>query len=290
MSEAAEVRALEEHFRKLDNEDDNSSGHVPRSPSTSSLASSASSSSTSSRAVPQSSAMMANLQELHANLEARLQPFWASAVAGRVVRLSLYTSEESASVATAMSTRGEGYQDPSIQPVATREVLTGPDGSFQANFFVPWDDLCIHPSGVQIAFGDLLTEYNFFVLAELLPTPPSPTTPSSPRQTFAISNPIPVFATNIKAPLTFAPIRVISDIDDTVKVANVMSGARAVFNTVFVQRLSDIIIPGMGQWYTSLWERGVRFHYVVSCSFHASLEGDLNVFCSQMGPLRCCPC
>lgn len=210
--------------------------------------------------------MIANLHELHANLEARLQPFWSSAIANRCVRLSLYTSEECASIATAHSTQRDGYKDPSVQPILTREVLTGPDGSFQANFFVPWDNLCTHESGVQIAFAELSTEHNFFILAELLPKPPPPTTSTAPQQVYTPFNPTPVFGTSIKVPLTFAPIRVISDIDDTVKMANVMSGARAVFNTVFVQRLSDIIIPGMGQWYTDLWEQGVRFHYVVSCS------------------------
>jgi hypothetical protein len=56
---------------------------------------------------------------------------------------------------------------------------------------------------------------------------------------------------------------VVSDIDDTVKTANVLAGARAIFYTVFVQNLMDIVIPGMGDWYTEMWKRGVRFHYVV---------------------------
>jgi phosphatidate phosphatase APP1 len=48
--------------------------------------------------------------------------------------------------------------------------------------------------------------------------------------------------------------------------SGITEGARAVFHNVFVKELKDGIIPGMGEWYTNMWERGVRFHYVVSFS------------------------
>jgi hypothetical protein len=65
-------------------------------------------------------------------------------------------------------------------------------------------------------------------------------------------------------PITHSPIRVISDIDDTIKISNILSGARAVFRNVFVKELKDSVIPGMGEWYRGMWDRGIRFHYVVS--------------------------
>ena len=68
-------------------------------------------------------------------------------------------------------------------------------------------------------------------------------------------------------PITHSPIRVISDIDDTVKLSNILGGARAIFQNVFVKDLKENIIPGMGEFYTKMWERGVRFHYVVSFFF-----------------------
>jgi phosphatidate phosphatase APP1 len=67
----------------------------------------------------------------------------------------------------------------------------------------------------------------------------------------------------IKVPLSYTPVRVISDIDDTVKTANILAGARAIFYTVFVQDLVELVIPGMGDWYDKMWRRGARFHYVV---------------------------
>jgi hypothetical protein len=153
------------------------------------------------------------------------------------------------------------YDDPKLLPIASREVTTAQDGSFQVKFGVPWDVLLKHPDGVQIAFGAVTPGHDFFVLAELLPSPPPPPTSTVPQ-------PVPVDDTpgsraQIKVPLSYTPVRVISDIDDTVKMANILSGARAIFYTVFVQNLGDIVIPGMGDWYNKMWQRGVRFHYVV---------------------------
>lgn len=70
--------------------------------------------------------------------------------------------------------------------------------------------------------------------------------------------------THITTPITHTPIRVISDIDDTVKYSGVTEGARIAFHNVFVKELKDGIIPGMGEWYTNMWNKGVRFHYVVN--------------------------
>ncbi|KAJ3966777.1 hypothetical protein EV361DRAFT_808443, partial [Lentinula raphanica] len=73
--------------------------------------------------------------------------------------------------------------------------------------------------------------------------------------------------TNLCIPLTHSPVRVISDIDDTIKYSNVTGGARAVFHNVFVRELKDIVIPGMGEWYEEMWKKGVRFHYVANGPF-----------------------
>jgi phosphatidate phosphatase APP1 len=78
--------------------------------------------------------------------------------------------------------------------------------------------------------------------------------------------------TSERVPLTYSPIRVISDIDDTVKLSGVHCGARAVFHNVFVKDLEDNLIPGMGEWYSEMWRRGVRFHYVVSSHTMSSLS------------------
>lgn len=88
---------------------------------------------------------------------------------------------------------------------------------------------------------------------------------------------------SIPIPLSHSSIRVISDIDDTVKLSGILNGARAVFHNVFVKDLRDSVIRGMGDWYTNMWKRGVRFHYVVSylsASSHSTRYSLTRLLCS----------
>lgn len=207
------------------------------------------------------SSAASSVQELHSNLERRLMPFWSSALSNRMIRISLYVSEDAVSIAQALGDEAYDCDDPRLLPIASRRVTTAQDGSFQIKFGVPWDALCQHPDGARVAFGDMTMEHDFFVLAELFPPPP-PSSNSAVPQLAPVNDTV-VSRAHIKIPLSFTPVRVISDIDDTVKMANVLAGARAIFYTVFVQSLTEIVIPGMGDWYTKMWQHGARFHYVV---------------------------
>ena len=123
-----------------------------------------------------------------------------------------------------------------------------------------------------MAFLDPNFEHDFSVSAELMPLPlSSPSTPNMSTEphpvlppTPHLMLPVPIVKTSERVFLTYSPVRVISDIDDTVKLSGVHCGARAVFHNVFVKDLEDNLIPGMGEWYGEMWRRGVRFHYVVS--------------------------
>lgn len=242
-----------------------------------------------------------DIRRLHANLESRLLPFWSSVLPGRTIRIHLFASPHQPSLPG--EPQYKVYKDGLDHgPIASIDVATGPDGSFQTRFKVKWEDMCQHPGALHIAFGDPVQEHELMVVAELLPLPPSPSSASSRSSTstsssaessqtdlsrpfmnsqfdssktftYPLSNSIPsppsppvVVSppTVIRIPITHSPIRVISDIDDTVKLSNILSGARIVFNNVFVKDLKDSVIPGMGQWYTEMWKKGVRFHYVVS--------------------------
>ena len=257
------MQNLEECFRKLNDEPKtppsgpSTSVGTPldRSPSNSSQSSSSSDVQLKERTPP----MASNIQELHSNLERRLMPFWSSSLSNRIVRISLYASETSAQ---ALGKEVDSSSD--FGPIDSQDVTTSQDGSFQVKFSVPWDALCIHPGCVQLAFGDATIEHDFVVLAELLPPPPPSPTPGVPQP--ATLNGTSVSSSQIKIPLSYTPLRVISDIDDTVKMANVLAGTRTVFYTVFVRNLMEIVIPGMGDWYTKMWQRGARFHYVVRLS------------------------
>ena len=182
----------------------------------------------------------ASLQRLHENLESRLRPFWSSALSSRTVQVSILLHPPCL----------DADQDaPSFQPIITSNFCTGSDGFFSGIVTIHWDDICTHPVGSRIAFDETYLEHELEVQAQVLEPDDSHVT-SPPRTT--------------RIPITQSTVRVISDVDDTVKLARVLDGARAVFHNVFVKDLEEAVIPAMAKWYRVLWGSGARFHYVVS--------------------------
>lgn len=200
------------------------------------------------------------VRKLHANLEARLLPFWSSVLPARTVRIRIFAPSGN-----------PGSSSPDHQHLAVQEVQTGVDGSFQTMFRILWEDICHHPAALHIAFGDPSDEHEFFVTAELLsnrkPDASASSSMSDLTSTRSLTPLPPTAATSTHVPLTCSAIRVISDIDDTVKHSDIVGGARSVFRNVFVNELEELVIPGMGEWYTKMWKQGVRFHYVSNGPF-----------------------
>lgn len=215
-----------------------------------------------------------DLRQSHANLEARLHPFWASSLGSRTVHIAVYANDpeqhdffKSPPIGSNISDEEHAFQR---RPIASANVITAPDGSFQQKFIISWEKLCVHPAALHVAFGDPNREYEFFVTADLMPQYTRPSSPNT-QVPYAVRNAPPRAPRNVAPtascrlaiPITNTTVRLISDIDDTVKMSGILSGARAAFHNVFVKDLSESIIPGMGDWYTDMWQRGVRFHYVV---------------------------
>lgn len=222
--------------------------------------------------MPQFSWSSTDLATLHANLTARLQPFWSRSLSNRRLRLSVYGVPPPSNFLPEDSS-----DDPARVPIYTQEVVTSQQGgAFEVQLSVPWEKICVHPGALQIAFGDYDEEYELFVSAEFVSPNPmgsSDSGSSSSSSSESFQAPISQFTqgattrTVITVPVTHSEVRLISDIDDTIKLSNIVGGARAVFRNVFVRRLDELVIKGMGEWYTNLWTRGVRFHYVVSVLF-----------------------
>lgn len=62
--------------------------------------------------------------------------------------------------------------------------------------------------------------------------------------------------------------RIISDLDDTVKHSDILSGPREVFRNVFCRRLEDICVPGMNDLYVKLTANGLSgLHFVSNSPF-----------------------
>ena len=197
------------------------------------------------------------LRRLHANVESRLQPFLSPVLPNRTVRLYLFATTPDRHPITQHITGRHTY---SVGPLATQDVITGKSGSFQALFRVKWEDLHPHFGAHGVAFDNPAKEPSLTIVAELQPL--SATSAKLPQER-CNSEPLMQASVTVQIPITHCPIRVISDIDDTVKLSNITSGARTVFHNVFVKDLRDCIIPGMKEWYGNLFNRGIRFHYVV---------------------------
>lgn len=201
----------------------------------------------------------ADLTKLQANLDERLRPFWSRSIPNRLVRLKVYTRAPRASEFLPSENSTEDSRKALLY---SHEITTDPQGSFEVKIQIPWDRLSAQdaPSDtIQIAYGDSREEYELFVEAELLPPPNGTVTPNM------ITTPCdPIVRSVITIPITQSRVRLISDIDDTIKISNILGGARAVFQNVFVKHLEELVIKGMEEWYTGMWSRGVRFHYVVS--------------------------
>ncbi|KAI6014058.1 hypothetical protein BKA83DRAFT_212970 [Pisolithus microcarpus] len=121
----------------------------------------------------------------------------------------------------------------SRHPIITYELRPGSDGFFSRTIMIPWEDIRAHPGASRIANDKASLEHE---LLEWIP-------------------------------ITHSTIRVLSDIDDTVKSSRVIDGARAAFHNVFAKDLEETVIPEMAEWYRALWKRGVRFHYVSNSPF-----------------------
>ncbi|KAI0339414.1 hypothetical protein BDW22DRAFT_1336257 [Trametopsis cervina] len=260
MNDDAEARALAEQMHDLGLD-------------TSSLSTNESSAQSDTSSVRSSS--NSELQRLHKNLESRFLPFVSSSLAARPIKISIYAADpeeiDFKSPPLGAAPHDEDYAS-QRRPILTREVVTSPDGSFQTKILVPWEMICTHPAALHIAFGDPDIEHTIYIAADLMTATPRPAA-SGTQLPYAVRTPRiprnmpPVTTTFLQVPVTNTTIRLISDIDDTVKTAGILSGSKAAFYNVFVKDLAEGVIPGMGDWYTGMWKRGVRFHYVSNSPF-----------------------
>ncbi|KAJ7747234.1 hypothetical protein B0H16DRAFT_1555186 [Mycena metata] len=259
ITEEFEVEALERQFQRINRSDTESSFGSESSFEDDDLETPVVTSSSSSS----SSSLPGDIRRLHRNLEARIQPFWSSVLSSRTVRINLFCSPLKDGKDDSHLRHNTIEEQDALEhgPIAARELITGIDGSFQARIRISWEELCHHPGALHVAFGDPMIEHELLATAMLFPAAsPARLAPTLPAHHAVETN-------TLRITLTHSPVRVVSDIDDTVKAANIVSGARAIFHNVFVKEYKDIVIPGMGEWYTSMWRRGVRFHYVSNGPF-----------------------
>ncbi|KAG8847140.1 hypothetical protein FRB96_001658 [Tulasnella sp. 330] len=198
------------------------------------------------------------LARYHANLDKRLQPFWSSNLANRSVRLTVFIQS---------SDPKETYDQEEAGPLSRIVIRTDPQGYFTYRFRIDYETLCTYPGAKGLVFAgeDPSIEHSLVMRADLLP-------PEGVQQTYKealapVSSDSSSVSTEIRVTLTAARVRLISDIDDTVKRLDFLKGAKAIFRNTFVHPLEDLIVPGMAEWYTRMSKMGVNFHYVSNSPF-----------------------
>jgi hypothetical protein len=282
ISEDYDIQVLEQQFRQIDAQESDSPELLSpfSSPSTNSYYAPSIASLS-----PPGPSVSPDVRRLHSNLESRMRLFWGTAIATRIVRIHIF----------AAASNEKGELESHNPPLASVDVQTDANGYFSATFTVPWDEMCCHPCAVHMATSHPAEEHDICVVAEMLPppllTPPVSSDCLDVRSVpyFSPNPPLsPAASSAVVIPLTHSPLRVVSDIDDTIKFSDIIGGARATFKNVFVRDLNEIIIPGMGEWYSEMWRRGVRFHYVVSCFPFLRVLGKLKSFQSN-GPFELLP-
>ncbi|KAG8739784.1 hypothetical protein FRC10_005167 [Ceratobasidium sp. 414] len=171
------------------------------------------------------------LRQLHANLDARLQPFWSSKLENRTIQVSLYAQPPDV-----VASRGRTKS----QPLASTQVQTSAQGYFAHMFNITFEQLCVHDQALHIAFGSHAEEHPLYVRAELLPVINAPNSSGSgvqiTRDAGVVSESSKQSNGSVQAQselqLSSARVRLISDIDDTVKISEVLMGVRAIFHNL----------------------------------------------------------
>ena len=223
---------------------------------------------------------------LHANLDARLQPFWSSILSGRVVRVSVFVSPHSDEPLTPKDIIDRAQLDTygvKPEPIVVEDLITSPQGYFSHKFIIPFEKICTHPPSLSLAFGESTGEHHLVVRAELLPVEVpleqstsrgsldedgnparrsgSPSSDSArgatgggtlPHPSSQLNMMKPTSIVQMAVPLTSARVRLISDIDDTVKETQVLFGVKTIFRNTFVKSLEESVVEGMVSFFTSV--------------------------------------
>lgn len=168
--------------------------------------------------------------QMHTNMKERLRAFFSQKLDQRRVRITVYLDEQ-------------GKDEKELRCLAKGTVVTAPGGGFKQVVAFPAvlkeDGRCLEGAWLRVT-------------SELLPFADDATGSEAPGRfdccyAQVVSHDIP---------------RIISDIDDTVKISEVTGGVRRVFRNVFSMPYERVIVQGMSQWYGQMAQKGAALHYV----------------------------
>lgn len=207
----------------------------------------------------------ASLEVLHDNLNTRLRLFFSQKLVSRRIRVSVYLDSSSSSSDTTSNTSERSAE----QCVARGTLVTELGGVFKSTITVPWK--YGDPSGRPLR-----------IRTELLGSQASDEgdatidSQEAHDRVMAMSDEASISVTH-----AHAPIRVISDIDDTIKATHVLAGIKSVFRNVFTRPHEELAVEGMKDWYWEMYEKGACFHFVSNSPFE--LFGVLREYLQAVG-------
>ncbi|KAF9530375.1 hypothetical protein CPB83DRAFT_892663 [Crepidotus variabilis] len=172
------------------------------------------------------------LKRLHLNLSHRFGLLWADPLVGQNVNIEIYAVASRSEVSEVTQNITSSQQGTKF---SSTQATTSPDGSFTCSFRMDWQGPRQDPSRNEI---------------ELL------------IKTHSMSSVETSMTATCRIPVTKASLRVVSDVDDTVKNSGVPSGRQTILRNVFCSDVADTVIPEVSEWYRHLYNRGIRFHYV----------------------------
>lgn len=171
-----------------------------------------------------------DLPRLHENLNSRLLPFFGQKLPGRKVRISIYPVVPS-------------NIPPWNKPLATKIITTAAGGSFKTNISITSKEIkkLLEAGAVEGGISGL-ERMELKVVTELLEI-------EKPGENLLNSSSLgyenlKVNSQDSRSLLVGKDggVRLISDIDDTIKWTEVLGGTRKIFRNVFVREVDEIIV------------------------------------------------
>lgn len=188
-----------------------------------------------------------DLPRLHANLQARLLPFFGQKLGLRKVRLSVYPVLEPGTLWD--------------KPLTTKVVTTTTGGAYKTILEVRSKDLRRLLEETEKGIESLM-HLELRIVSELLEVDPIQDALNGGH--FTGHQGLKPVASDDSETVSSQDggLRVISDIDDTIKHSEVLGGTKKLFRNVFVRELKEVQVPGMRDWYQLMKKEGASFHYV----------------------------
>ena len=213
---------------------------------------------TSSNASSNSQLSLENLQLMHNNLNRRLQPFWSSILPNRSIKLSVF-----AIWGTPLNLNDISHTN-NNEPIATAQIKTNTQGHFDYIFNIKLDNIPRPPSITDPYQLPIELKLKVDLLPRILDYNVRPNYSLNSTDDYTATQSLHLKISSDRG------LRVISDLDDTVRTTEILNGVRAMFKNVFVNDEKQMIIPDIVHWYNLMQSQGLSgFHYVSNSPFEA---------------------